>query len=211
MVLAQQREGKVTKSTPLGSVDHPFDPVSLALGAGATFVARAVDSDRASLTTVLEAAARHHGAAWVEIYHNCRTFNDGCFDVLRRRDRAESRVVAVRHGELISFCDGGRLAVVRRGFGVTVPPTAEVAAEDGVVHDAADAEIGFALARLAEQASGHAVFGVLRQVSRPTYDDLARAQVQRAVAAGGAGLRDLMHGTGTWTDRDGAVIAGGAW
>ncbi|RFU19150.1 2-oxoacid:ferredoxin oxidoreductase subunit beta [Geodermatophilus marinus] len=197
--------GKVTKSTPEGSVDAPFNPLALALGADATFVARVMDSDRKGLTEVLEAAARHRGASLVQIYQDCPIFNDGSFDVLRRPDDAESRVIAVRHGEPITFGTDGRWAVVRRGFGLAVAPAAEVAPEDVVVHDATDPGLAHALARLSDQDLEHVVLGVLRQVSRPTYDDLARAQVAAAVDAGGADLRALVHGGDTWTVRDGAV------
>jgi 2-oxoglutarate/2-oxoacid ferredoxin oxidoreductase subunit beta len=198
--------GTVTKSTPLGSVDAPLNPVSLALGAEATFVARAMDSDRKGLTAVLEAAVRHRGAALVEIYQDCPIFNDGSFDVLRRPDEAESRVITVRHGEPITFGSDDRLAVVRRGFGLAVAPTAEVAPGDVVVHDATDHELAFALSRLSDQGLRHAVFGVLRQIQRPTYDDDARAQVQAAVHGGGADLWNLIRGSDTWSVRDGAVI-----
>jgi 2-oxoglutarate ferredoxin oxidoreductase subunit beta len=198
--------GKVTKSTPMGSVDHPFNPVSLALGADATFVGRAMDSDRKGLTAVLEAAARHRGASLVEIYQDCPIFNDGSFDVLRKPDDSESRVIDLVAGQPITFGTGGRWAVVRKGFGLGVAPTAEVAAEDLVVHDPADHELAFALSRLSDQDLEHAVFGVIRQVERPTYDDLTRAQVQQAVDGGGDDLLALLHGRDTWTVRDGAVL-----
>jgi 2-oxoglutarate ferredoxin oxidoreductase subunit beta len=197
--------GKVTKSTPMGSLDHPFNPVSLALGAEATFVARAMDSDRKGLTAVLEAAARHRGASLVEIYQDCPIFNDGSFDVLRTPDESESRVIRLQHGEPITFGTDGRWAVVRRGFGLAVAPTADVAPSDAVVHDATDAGLAFALARLSDQDLRHAVFGVIRQVQRPTYDDLSRDQVQRAVADGGADLRSLVQGADTWSIRGGVV------
>jgi 2-oxoglutarate ferredoxin oxidoreductase subunit beta len=202
--------GKITKSTPMGSLDHPFNPVSLALGAEASFVGRAMDSDRAGLTAVLDAAARHRGASLVEIYQDCPIFNDGSFDVLRKPDQSESRVITVRHGEPIVFGNDGRYAVVRKGFGLAVAPTADVAPEDVVVHDATDHELAFALSRLSDQGLDHAVFGVLRQVARPTYDDLSRAQVQQAVDGGGADLLDLVRGRDTWTVRNGTVHAGDA-
>ncbi len=202
-------EGKVTKSTPYGSVDHPIDPLALALGADATFVARSLDSDRATLTSVLEAAVRHRGTALVEIYQDCPIFNDGSFDVLRRPADAESRVITVRHGEPITFGtlgdDGvGRWAVVRKGFGLAVAPTAEAPADAIVVHDEADHELAFALARLSDQALGHTVFGVIRRVQRPVYDDEVRAQVERAQneapeSSGDTGLAALLRGGDTWT------------
>jgi 2-oxoglutarate ferredoxin oxidoreductase subunit beta len=201
--------GTVTKSTPSGSPDHPFNPVSLALGADATFVGRAIDSDRAGLSAVLEAAARHRGAALVEIYQDCPIFNDGAFDVLRRPEDSESRVIRVEHGRPITFGAGGRWAVVRRGFGLAVAATGEVRSEEVVVHDATDHELAFALARLSGQDLEHTVLGVLRQVHRPTYDDLGRHQVRQAVDAGEADLQALLRGTATWQVRDGAVVTRG--
>src|SRR4026207_2369457 len=99
--------GKITKSTPMGSVDHPFNPISLALGAEATFVGRALDSDRKSLTAVLQEAAAPRGTALVEIFQDCPIFNDGSFDVLRKGDEAASRVIPLTHGEPIRFGPAG--------------------------------------------------------------------------------------------------------
>src|SRR5205823_9859299 len=90
-------QGMVTKSTPVGSLDYPFNPVSLALGAEASFVARTLDSDRAHLTEVLRAAAQHRGSALVEIYQNCPIFNDGAFDVLKDADEKQRRIIPLRH------------------------------------------------------------------------------------------------------------------
>src|SRR5437762_10503028 len=95
--------GKVTKSTPYGSIDEPFNPVSLALGVEATFVARTLDSDRKHLTSVLRQAAEHRGSALVEIYQNCPIFNDGAFDVLKDRDEAQARLVPLEHGRPVVF------------------------------------------------------------------------------------------------------------
>ena len=117
--------GKVTKSTPMGSLDHPFNPVSLALGAEATFVGRALDSDRNGLTEVLRGAAQHRGAAVVEILQDCPIFNDGSFDALRK-EGAEERVINVRHGEPIVFGPNGEYCVVKSGFSLEVAKTADV-------------------------------------------------------------------------------------
>ncbi|MFC6089287.1 2-oxoacid:ferredoxin oxidoreductase subunit beta [Saccharothrix sp. BKS2] len=191
-------EGKVTKSTPFGSLDHPFNPVSLALGAEATFIGRAVDSDRAGLTEVLRQAAEHRGSALVEIYQNCPIFNDGAFDVLKDADEASQRIINVVDGQPITF-GGGEYAVVRDGFGLAIAKTAEVAASDVVVHDAADLNLAFALSRLSTQDLRHTVTGVFRKVSRTTYDDAARAQVTEAQAGKPADLAALLHGKDTWT------------
>jgi 2-oxoglutarate ferredoxin oxidoreductase subunit beta len=191
--------GKVTKSTPLGSVDHPFNPVSLALGAEATFVARALDSDRRSLTAVLRAAAQHRGTALVEIYQDCPIFNDGAFDVLRRGEDAESRLIPLAPGEPIRFGSGGELAVVREGFGLAVAKSDEVDEADIVVHDPSDLQLAFALSRLSDQELTHTVTGVFRSVSRPTYDDSARAQVASARNGHAPDLAQLLRGKDTWT------------
>ncbi|MEU4764920.1 2-oxoacid:ferredoxin oxidoreductase subunit beta [Actinosynnema sp. NPDC023794] len=191
-------EGKVTKSTPFGSLDHPFNPVSLALGAEATFVGRAVDSDRAGLTEVLRQAAEHRGSALVEIYQNCPIFNDGAFDVLKDADEAARRIINVVDGQPITF-GNGEYAVVRDGFGLAVAKSADVSPEDVVVHDASDLNLAFALSRLSTQDLQHTVTGVFRNTARATYDDAARAQVEQAKAAKPADLRALLHGKDTWT------------
>jgi len=201
-------EGKVTKSTPLGSVDHPFNPISVALGAEATFVGRALDSDRKSLTAVLQAAAGHRGTALVEIFQDCPIFNDGSFDVLRRGEEAASRVIPLTHGEPIRFGpagdDGlGTYAVVQEGFRLRVAKADEIDAAQIVVHDATDHELAFALSRLSDQDLTHTVTGIFRNVARSTYDDAARSQVQQAretaESNGGADLQAMLNGRDTWT------------
>ncbi|GAA3841023.1 2-oxoacid:ferredoxin oxidoreductase subunit beta [Saccharothrix violaceirubra] len=192
-------EGKITKSTPVGSLDHPFNPVSLALGAEATFVGRAVDSDRKGLTEVLRQAAEHRGSALVEIYQNCPIFNDGAFDVLKDADEAARRIIDVVHGRPITFGKDGEYAVVREGFGLAVAKTSEVAPQDVVVHDAEDLNLAFALSRLSTQDLQHTVTGVFRSARRATYDDAARAQVEQAQAEKKADLAGLLRGKDTWT------------
>ncbi|RBY85874.1 2-oxoacid:ferredoxin oxidoreductase subunit beta [Blastococcus sp. TF02A-26] len=203
--------GKVTKSSPMGSVDHPFNPVSLALGAEATFVGRAIDSDRKGLTAVLQAAAEHRGTALVEIFQDCPIFNDGSFDVLRRPETAPQRLIRLTAGEPIRFGpageDGlGAYAVVREGFGLRVAEAAEVDPADVVVHDPADVHLAFALSRLSDQDLTHTVTGVFRDVRRTTYDDAVRAQVGEARAAadrtGGPDLQSVLRGRDTWTVGD---------
>ncbi|MGW6935544.1 2-oxoacid:ferredoxin oxidoreductase subunit beta [Lentzea sp. NPDC054927] len=192
-------EGKVTKSTPLGSVDHPFNPVSLALGAEASFVGRAMDSDKAGLTSVLRQAAEHRGSALVEIYQNCPIFNDGAFDVLKDADEAQRRIINVVDGEPIRFGREGEYCVVREGFGLAVAKSADVDASDIVIHDASDLNLSFALSRLSTQDLTHTVTGVFRRADRATYDDGVRAQVAEAKAAKPADLGKLLHGKDTWT------------
>ena len=204
--------GKVTKSTPAGSVDEPFNPVSLALGAEATFVARTLDSDRAHLTATLRAAAEHRGSSFVEIYQNCPIFNDGAFDVLKDRDESAARLVRLQAGEPVRFggadADANVVVARRDGGGVEVVSAAVAAASgrEPVVHDphAQDPSAQFALSRLDDTAMGHVPIGVFRSVSRPAYDDLVRAQVaEQVTAAGGpasdADIEAMLAGADTWT------------
>jgi 2-oxoglutarate/2-oxoacid ferredoxin oxidoreductase subunit beta len=195
--------GKVTKSTPMGSLDQPFNPVSIALGAEASFVGRALDSDRKGLSEVLRAAAAHRGAALVEILQDCPIFNDGSFDALRK-EGAEERVINVHHGEPIVFGANGEYCVVRSGFSLEVAKTADVCVSDIVVHNAhaEDPAYAFALSRLSDQNLEHTVMGVFRQVSRPTYDDAARNQVaaaRTATPSDRVALQSLLRGRDTWT------------
>jgi 2-oxoglutarate ferredoxin oxidoreductase subunit beta len=195
--------GKITKSTPMGSLDHPFNPVSLALGAEASFVARALDSDRKQLTEVLGAAARHRGTALVEIYQNCPIFNDGAFDVLKEQGERDRRIINLTHGQPVTFGAENEYGVVRDPAtgSLTVRKVAEVGADAVITHDAtlADPSYAFALSRLTGSDLAHTVTGVFRSVDRPTYDDQARAQVEQAKATKPADLQNLLRGKDTWT------------
>ncbi|MFJ8231799.1 2-oxoacid:ferredoxin oxidoreductase subunit beta [Streptomyces sp. NPDC094448] len=197
--------GKITKSTPMGSLDAPFNPVSLALGAEATFVARTVDSDRKHLTSVLRAAADHEGTALVEIYQNCNIFNDGAFEVLKDKQQAEEAVIRLEHGEPIRFgADGAKGVVRNQATGdlevVEVTPENEPRI---LVHDAHSASptTAFALSRLADADTlHHTPIGVLRSVRRPVYDTLMADQLDQAVEQRGKGdLASLLAGNDTWT------------
>ncbi len=178
--------GKVTKSTPVGSADTPFNPLSLALGAEATFVARTLDSDRKHLQSVLRAAADHNGSAFVEIYQNCNIFNDGAFDTLKEPATRDDYLIRLEHGRPITFGTSGQWSVVhpQGGFGLSVVPTGSVAESDVLVHDTSVAEpaYAFALSRLPEPDLRHTPIGVFRSVERPSYDELVRAQVASASA-----------------------------
>ncbi len=196
--------GKVTKSTPMGSVDHPFNPVSLALGAEATFVARTIDSDRKHLTEVLAAAAAHRGTSLVEIYQNCPIFNDGAFDEIKDRDTKADAIIPLVQGEPIRFgAAGGRgLARDPESGGVRVVDVEEVGEDALLVHDATrdDPSTAFAISRLTDAGYlRQSPIGIFRQVDRPTYDDQTRAQLGSAAAAA----------PGEPTDRLAALIGGG--
>jgi 2-oxoglutarate/2-oxoacid ferredoxin oxidoreductase subunit beta len=192
--------GKITKSTPVGSLDAPFNPVSLALGAEATFVARTIDSDRGHLTGVLRAAAAHRGTALVEILQNCNIFNNGAFDELKSPGTRDDRLVRLRQGEPIVFGTDAQLGLRRDRRGSLEICSADD--PDVAVHDAttSDPTVAFGLSRLPETADGRTPVGVFRAVDRPCYDDLVREQITEASKADGVGdLRQVLHGSDTWT------------
>ncbi|MER7910006.1 2-oxoacid:ferredoxin oxidoreductase subunit beta [Streptomyces sp. NPDC096068] len=197
--------GKITKSTPMGSLDAPFNPVSLALGAEASFVARTIDSDRKHLTDVLRRAADHNGTALVEIYQNCNIFNDGAFDTLKDKDQAQEAVIRLEHGQPIRFGTDLTRGVVRnRATGdldvVDVTPENE---GDILIHDAhaTTPTTAFALSRLADPDTLHRTpIGVFRAIDRPVYDTLMAEQLDTAVEQQGKGdLTHLLTGNDTWT------------
>ncbi len=193
--------GKITKSTPLGSVDHPFNPISLALGVDATFVARTIDSDRKHLQAVLRAAAEHRGTAFVEIYQNCNIFNDNAFEILKDPATRDNATIRLEHGKPLRYGDGH--AVVRDPATGALSVATGVAEDDArvVVHDAhaEDPTYAFALSRLSGIDLSTTPIGVFRSVERSTYDDQVRAQVAGAQAAKPADLSALIHGRDTWT------------
>lgn len=197
--------GQTTKSSPLGSLDQPFNPVSLALGAEATFVARTMDSDRAHLTSVLRAAAEHRGSALVEIYQNCPIFNDGVFDVLKDRTEAAARIFQLVDGQEVVAGEGDEAkVVVRDDQGVmTVVARADADPSRIVVHEAGadNPAAAFALSRLDSPELATVPMGVFRNVSRPTYDDALREQIAsvRTGPVTDADIDALLAGRDTWT------------
>ncbi|MEU0695332.1 2-oxoacid:ferredoxin oxidoreductase subunit beta, partial [Streptomyces niveus] len=197
--------GKITKSTPMGSLDAPFNPVSLAIGAEASFVARTVDSDRKHLTSVLRQAADHPGTALVEIYQNCNIFNDGAFEALKDKERAQEAVIRLEHGEPIRFGIDNSKGVVRdpaTGDLTVVQVTADNEHQI-LIHDAhtTSPTTAFALSRLADPDTlHHTPIGVLRSIQRPVYDTLMNEQLDTAVERNGKGdLTQLLAGNDTWT------------
>jgi 2-oxoglutarate ferredoxin oxidoreductase subunit beta len=189
--------GTRTKSTPMGSLDWPFNPLSLVIGAEATFVARSIDTDRAHLTQVLRAAADHRGSAFVEIFQNCNIYNDGAFDFVR--DDKTNRIY-LEHGKPVRFGEDGAKGVRQRQDGSVevVDATDET---DLLVHDthAAEPSQAFALSRLTRESCGATPIGVFRDVERPVYDDLMGEQIETAREQKQDDLGALLHAGDTWT------------
>ncbi|GAA4722909.1 2-oxoacid:ferredoxin oxidoreductase subunit beta [Nocardioides endophyticus] len=205
--------GKITKSTPMGSLDHPFNPVSLALGAEGSFVARTIDSDRKHLTSVLSAAAAHRGTSIVEIYQNCPIFNDGAFDAIKNPDTKADAIIPLVHGEPIRFGTPSSSGEGSKGLirdsetgGVKVVEVADVGEDAILVHNAhnPDPTMAFAISRLTDSGYlNQSPIGIFRQVERPTYDDGARGQIASARQATPGSpserLAKLIGGGDTWT------------
>ncbi|MEW9533933.1 2-oxoacid:ferredoxin oxidoreductase subunit beta, partial [Microbispora sp. NPDC049125] len=184
----------------------PFNPISLAIGAEAGFVARTIDSDRKHLQSVLREATAHRGASLVEIYQNCNIFNDGAFDALKDPGTRDQITVKLEHGHPIVFGTGDNEKAVRlaRTGGVEVVPRAEITDDEILIHDAhnPDPSLAFALSRLDDPAFQHVPIGVFRSIDRPAYDQLLNEQLQAATADKGPGqLNDLLLSTGTWRIR----------
>jgi len=198
--------GKMTKSTPFGSLDTPFNPVSVALGAEASFVARTIDSDRHHLTSVLQAAAQHPGTALVEIYQNCNIFNDNAFEPLKDAASKDEVTIRLEHGRPIRFGIGGHRGVIRDAAGHLKVVDVDQVGEDALlVHDAHDEDpsIAFALSRLSHpETLDNTPIGVFRDVRRPSYESAMSAQIETAIARRGLGdLQNLLLGKDTWIVR----------
>jgi len=195
--------GKVTKSTPFGSVDTPFNPLAVALGAEASFVARTHDLDRKHMIEVLHAAHAHRGASFVEIFQNCNVFNDGAFDEITARTAREEMMIDLKHGQPIRFGAEGRRGVVMGADGrLSFVDVDEVGEAALLVHDIHrdDPSLAFALARLASDNHSPTPFGVFRDVDRADYGSLVQDQVTAAADKKGPGdLAALLRSNGTWS------------
>ena len=195
--------GKVTKSTPMGSIDPPFNPLAVALGAEASFVARTHDLDRKHMMETFRAAHAHRGASFVEIYQNCNVFNDGQFNDVTKKNVRDEMMINLVHGEPITFGAERQRGVVMGPEGrLRLVDVADVDPDAIIVHDAErdDPSLAFALARLSHDDASPTPFGVFRDVDRPEYASAVADQVVAASARKGPGdLSALLRSNGTWT------------
>ncbi|HKH06915.1 MAG TPA: 2-oxoacid:ferredoxin oxidoreductase subunit beta [Acidimicrobiales bacterium] len=194
--------GKITKSTPFGSLDHPFNPVSVAIGAEATFVARTHDMDRGHMQETFRRAFQHRGASLVEIYQNCNVFNDGAFSEITSKQVRDDMLIPLRHGEPIRFgSDGGRGVVIDPQRGAQVVDVADVGEDALLVHDETrdDPSVSFMLSRLAEGPHEPTPIGVFRDIERPEYGAGVDRQLDEALTRKGPGdLASLLRSGATW-------------
>ncbi len=195
--------GKRTKSSPYGTIDAPLHPLSVAIGAEATFVARAIDTDAHHLATMLERTAQHRGTSFLEVYQNCNIFNDGAFAGFAAKEVRADRTITLEHGKPMIFgkerdkglrLNGLHLEVVQ--VGVDGVPEGDLLVHDETLEDPS---IAFLLSRLA-YPDYPVPIGVFRAVQRPTYDTMMTEQIEQAIAAEGPGdLREIFHEGDTWT------------
>ena len=192
--------GKITKSTPYGSIDHPFNPVSLALGADASFVARTMDRDAKHLQRILKRAHAHQGASFVEIYQNCNIFNDGAFFDFTEKDTKPTQALFLEHGQPLRF-DGGRQGIRLDGLKLHAIDleSGDWSADDCLVYDETSRELADLVGRVFWQRDLPRPFGVFYREERPTYDAQLHAQLSHVTTQRGKGqLETLLHSGDTW-------------
>ena len=194
--------GKKTKSTPSGTIDYPINPLSLAIASEATFVARSIDIDVKHLGAMVEAAARHKGISFIEVYQNCNIFNDGAFDSFTERSVRSDRVLYLEHGKPMVFGKNREKGIRMNGALPEVVTIGEngITENDLLVHDIneKDPSVAFMLARM-EQPEFPQPVGIFRTIDRPTYEDMMVDQIGAAIAKTGPGsLEKLINSGDTW-------------
>ena len=194
--------GKVTKSTPAGSIDEPFNPVSVAIGAEASFVARTHDMDRRHMMDMFRRAHEFPGASFVEVFQNCNVFNDGAFGAITKKDKRASMLIPLEHGKPIRFGEDNEKGVVINPQGsAEVVNVADVGESALLVHDETrqDPSLAFALSRLSAGPFEPTPIGVYRAVERAEYAGEASKQLAMAQEQSGPGdLEALLHSRPTW-------------
>jgi 2-oxoglutarate ferredoxin oxidoreductase subunit beta len=194
--------GKVTKSSPLGSVDHPFNPLLVTLGAEASFVARTLDRDPKHLQMVIRRAAEHKGTAFIEIYQNCNVFNDGAFFTYTEKETKDDNVVYLENGMPMVFGKEKTKGIKLDGFTPVVVSLTDsrYSVNDLIVHNEKDTMLSFILARMSSIPTLPRPVGVVYAVDRPLYEVEVERQIQHSVSKQGEGdLEKLLHHGETWT------------
>ena len=192
--------GKVTKSTPMGSLDYPFNPSSLALGSGATFVARTIDREIKHMATIVEAANNHKGASFVDIYQNCNIFNDGAFSDLTDKETKKETQLILAHGEPMVFgtdsskilkLDGSKFKILNLEEGYSL--------DDATKHNYNDKNLSFLLSEMTMDEKLPTPIGILYKEDKATYEDMMVNQIDSAKEKmGKADLQKIISGTNTW-------------
>jgi len=198
-------EHKVTKSTPYGSLDHPFNPLALAMGADGTFIARSMDRDPKHLQEMLLRSNAHKGASFLEIYQNCNIFNDGAFEIFTEKATKPIETIFLEQGKPLLFGANKEKGIKLDGFKpVVVDLSNGASADDCWIHDEHDFYKAQILVRMFDdpRIDGHLPrpFGVFYQTDRPCYEDMLQVQVDEVISKKGKGdLNKLIRGNETWT------------
>jgi 2-oxoglutarate ferredoxin oxidoreductase subunit beta len=197
-------ENKITKSTPMGSIDHPFNPLALALGADATFVARTMDRDPKHLQAMLIRANQHKGASFLEIYQNCNIFDDGAFEIFTEKGSKAQETLFLEQGKPLLFGPNLEKGIKLDGFTPKVVTIGQDASADECwIHDEKDMYKAQILVRIFDNPGkeGHLPrpFGVFYQTDRPCYEDMLVQQIDQAKAKKPADLDKLLRGNEVWT------------
>jgi 2-oxoglutarate ferredoxin oxidoreductase subunit beta len=193
--------GKITKSSPFGVVDHPFNPASLALGANGTFVARTLDREAKHMQEMLTRAAKHQGTSFVEIYQNCNIFNDGAFEQLTDKQTKSDTVIILEHGKPLVFGKESDKGIKLDGFRPVVVSLKDgkYSINDLLVHDEKSRELAFILSELTETPEYPTPIGVFIDIERTTYEGETEQQIKNAKAKLGEGdLDKLLFSGNTW-------------
>ena len=192
--------GKVTKSTPNGSLDYPFNPASLAFGAGATFIARTIDKDIKHQSGIYKDAHNHRGTSFIEIYQNCNIFNDGAFSTLTDRETKLNSVIKLTHNEPMVFGDNSDKGLILDGFKLKVVDLNENSKNDILVHNINDKNLAMLICEMTYDSSLPTPIGVFYQKLKPTYDKMLVDQIDAQIKNKGTGeLTDLIYTKNTWT------------
>ena len=191
-------QGKVTYSTPSGSLDYPFKPTQLALGAQGSFVAKTIDKELKHLQSMIRRAHEHNGTSFIEIYQNCNIFNDGAFNEYTSADKFEN-VIEVKHGEPMVFAKGKK-GIKLDGFKAVVVDMEKHSLDDLLVHDETNLDLAHIIANWTTHPVLPEPIGVIYSVDKPTYNSEMVSQVESAVKTKGAGkVQDLLNAGDTWT------------
>ncbi len=193
--------GKITKSTPNGSLDHPFNPASLSLGAGGTFIARTIDKNLKHQSMIYNDAYNHKGTSFVEVYQNCNIFNDGAFSVLTDRDTKLDSVIELTHNEPMIFGQNLDKGLILDGFNLKVVDlNNKYSKNDLLIHNKNDKNLAMLICEMTYDNSLPTPIGVFYEESKSTYDEMLVSQINEQIKNKGSGkLKDLIYTKNIWT------------
>lgn len=193
--------GQITRSSPIGVIDHPFNPVQLALGANGTFVCKTIDKEPKHMQEMISRAYHHKGTSFIEIYQNCNIFNDGAFDLLTEKDTKQDNVLFLRHNQPLLFGKNNNKGIKLDGFKPIIISLddGKYSVNDVLVHDEKSRELGFILSDLTEYEGYPTPIGIFLDIERSTYEEEMLQQIEASIQKKGKGdLDKLLTSGNTW-------------